>query len=435
EILRIKDIPVVFLSSHTEPAIVEKTEKITSYGYVVKNSGIVVLDASIKMAFKLYEAKILQKQREEELQKSEYKYRMLFENMNVSFGLHEAIYDDSGNPVDFRYVDMNPKFLDNLGSSASAICGHTAKELFPKTEQYWIDTFGEVAKTGKSATFQNYSSELDQWFNTFAFCPQENYFASFFIDITEQKKAEEALKASENRLRHLMKHLPGTAWIVDKELKFTLSLGAGLEKIGLKPDQVVGMSLYEFFDTKDDNHIVISSHLNALNGNTVQYEQSYDHLTFGTSLSPVYDENGSIMAVAGLSLDISDRKQAETSKRENENFYRTIIQTSKDGFWTIDAQSGRITDANDTYCRLSGYEKEELLTLSISDIDSMEDPLQTQEHMRYVIANGSDLFETRHRRKDGSLFDAEISVTYSPEKNGQFVCFCRDISARKRALG
>ena len=57
EILKEKDIPVVFLSSHTEPEIVEKTEKITSYGYVVKNTGIVVLDASIKMALKLFDEK------------------------------------------------------------------------------------------------------------------------------------------------------------------------------------------------------------------------------------------------------------------------------------------------------------------------------------------------------------------------------------------
>ena len=54
KILTIRDIPVVFLSSHTEPEIVEKTERLTSYGYVVKNSGIVVLDASIKMAIKLF---------------------------------------------------------------------------------------------------------------------------------------------------------------------------------------------------------------------------------------------------------------------------------------------------------------------------------------------------------------------------------------------
>ena len=55
-ILELRELPIVFLSSHTEPRIVERTEAITSYGYVVKNSTITVLDASIKMAFKLFEA-------------------------------------------------------------------------------------------------------------------------------------------------------------------------------------------------------------------------------------------------------------------------------------------------------------------------------------------------------------------------------------------
>ncbi len=56
EILSKKHIPILFLSSHIEEDVVSKTETITSYGYVVKNSGITVLDASIKMAFKLYES-------------------------------------------------------------------------------------------------------------------------------------------------------------------------------------------------------------------------------------------------------------------------------------------------------------------------------------------------------------------------------------------
>src|SRR6056297_2653485 len=68
EILKHKDIPIVFLSSHTEPEVVEKTEKITSYGYVVKNSGIVVLDASIKMALKLFQAKMNEKIKDKSLQ-------------------------------------------------------------------------------------------------------------------------------------------------------------------------------------------------------------------------------------------------------------------------------------------------------------------------------------------------------------------------------
>ncbi|MBU4268363.1 MAG: PAS domain S-box protein [Acidobacteria bacterium] len=84
-ILRQRDIPVVFLSSHMEPEVVEKTEKITSYGYVVKDSSITVLDASIKMAFKLFEAKINEREKESQMEaalealgESEARYRAFF---------------------------------------------------------------------------------------------------------------------------------------------------------------------------------------------------------------------------------------------------------------------------------------------------------------------------------------------------------------------
>jgi len=70
-ILATQDLPIIFLSSHTEPEVVERTEKITSYGYVVKNSGATVLDASIKMAFRLFDAKNKARRHEEELRKSE----------------------------------------------------------------------------------------------------------------------------------------------------------------------------------------------------------------------------------------------------------------------------------------------------------------------------------------------------------------------------
>jgi len=70
-ILKEHDIPVLFLSSHAEPAIVEKTEKITSYGYVVKSTSITVLDASIKMAFKLFDEKMIRAEKEEALRINE----------------------------------------------------------------------------------------------------------------------------------------------------------------------------------------------------------------------------------------------------------------------------------------------------------------------------------------------------------------------------
>jgi two-component system, chemotaxis family, CheB/CheR fusion protein len=131
---------------------------------------------------------------EEELKKSEYKYRMLFENMNASFALHEMIYDEKGEPVDYRFLEVNPMFEKDLGLNAEAVIGHTAKELFPNTEQYWIDTFGKVVTTGESISYQNYSRELDQWYDTFVFSPQKNQFAAFFINITERVLAQKELQ-------------------------------------------------------------------------------------------------------------------------------------------------------------------------------------------------------------------------------------------------
>ena len=130
--------------------------------------------------------------------------------------------------------------------------------------------------------------------------------------------------------------------------------------------------------------------------------------------------------------DITERKQAEEVLREEERYLRTILQTTADGFWEVDID-GKITKVNEAYCRMSGYTRDELLKLDISTIDAVEDPAMTAAHIQRVIANGSEIFETRHRRKDGSVFPVEISTTYMNTGSGKFVSFCRDITERKHA--
>ncbi|MCB1321755.1 MAG: response regulator, partial [Leptospiraceae bacterium] len=107
-ILKKRDIPIVFLSSHTEPDVVEKTEKISSFGYVVKGSGITVLDASIKMAFKLHQARA-------EARARELHYRQMFEK-NLSVKL---IID----PVDGRIIEANQAACDFYGYDNRTITG------------------------------------------------------------------------------------------------------------------------------------------------------------------------------------------------------------------------------------------------------------------------------------------------------------------------
>lgn len=126
-----------------------------------------------------------------------------------------------------------------------------------------------------------------------------------------------------------------------------------------------------------------------------------------------------------VSRDISVRKRSEIE-------YRSIIQAAGDGYWAVRASDARIIDVNDTFCAMVGYSREELLTMRIPDLDAAETEEETAAHIQRIIETGHDLFETRHRHKDGHILEFEISVSYAPLNGGLFFVFTRDISARKQ---
>ncbi len=112
--------------------------------------------------------------------------------------------------------------------------------------------------------------------------------------------------------------------------------------------------------------------------------------------------------------------------------YAGLVDTTLDGYWLVNSK-GNFIDVNNNYCRLSGYSKDELLKLGITDIEASETPEETENHIKKVIEKGADRFETKHKTKDGKIWDAEISTVYLRAKE-QFVVFIRDISERKRMV-
>lgn len=152
-------------------------------------------------------------------------------------------------------------------------------------------------------------------------------------------------------------------------------------------------------------------------------EQLNNYLFFIKGLITVISESGMKKL-----KEIEHRKQIQ----KNEKRYRSILKAAIDGYWLTDTK-GRLLEVNDAYCRMSGYNEEELLNMHISELEFVETPEIIAEHMKLVVTKGSDRFETRHRRKDGSVFDVEVSIQFPPEDGGQCVCFLRDITDRKRA--
>jgi PAS domain S-box-containing protein len=133
----------------------------------------------------------------------------------------------------------------------------------------------------------------------------------------------------------------------------------------------------------------------------------------------------------GFIRDLSERLRAEAVARERRSLFHSVIETSADGFWITDMH-GRFLEVNDAYCKLSGYSREEMLSMRISDLEDAENSDETAIHIANVMQKGSDLFETRHRTKAGLVWPVEVSVTHTDESEDRLIVFCRDISERKR---
>jgi PAS domain S-box-containing protein len=122
---------------------------------------------------------------------------MLFREMLDGFALHEIICDDTGNPVNYRFLTVNPAFEHLTGLSGESLIGKTVLEAIPETEPYWIEKYGQVALTGKPIFFENYSQGIGRYFQVTAFRPAPNQFACIFTDVTERKKMEAQLQQAQ----------------------------------------------------------------------------------------------------------------------------------------------------------------------------------------------------------------------------------------------
>ncbi|HEX5697205.1 MAG TPA: diguanylate cyclase, partial [Rhodoferax sp.] len=124
--------------------------------------------------------------------------------------------------------------------------------------------------------------------------------------------------------------------------------------------------------------------------------------------------------------------QSVAALRKSEAQQRAILQTAMNGFWMADLQ-GRLLEVNQAYVRMSGYSMQELLRMNFTDLEALRSSAEIATHIRRIMATGGDRFETRHRGKDGKIFDVEVSVQYLATEGGRLVAFLNDITENKKA--
>ena len=110
------------------------------------------------------------------------------------------------------------------------------------------------------------------------------------------------------RLSVMMDKMPAVLWTTDTELRFTSGMGAGLEALGLRAQEMEGKSLFEYFHTDDPEFIAIAAHRKALAGQSVTYEIDWQKHVFDSHVQPLKGSDGQLLGVIGVALDITDRK-------------------------------------------------------------------------------------------------------------------------------
>jgi len=258
------------------------------------------------------------------------------------------------------------------------------------------------------------------------------------FNINVRKRAEEEVLTNNARLTLAMK-VSDMAWwemnIVTGAISFEKRKA---EMLGYDPSNFKHYNDFMKLVHPEDAERAMEAMRRHIYGSADKYEVEYRILAKSGEYKWFYDigsiterdAKGKAILATGLVTNITERKKAEQKIKESEDRRLGILQTAMDGYWLLDMH-GKLLEVNETYCRMSGYSKQELLGMHISNLENNETVFDIEARIQIIVALGESRFETCHRRKDGSIFDIEASVQFQPGDGGQLVVFMHDITERK----
>ncbi|MHC4132665.1 MAG: PAS domain S-box protein [Planctomycetota bacterium] len=338
-------------------------------------------------------------------------------------------------------LNANPEAQRLTGINVQDFIGKDFNELWPQAKAAGIaDAFLNVAKTGQHFDNEELVYEdqkLQGFFRTRVFSLPGNRLAVAFENVTERKRAEQALLESEERYRSLIEHIPTVSWKTDENGN-TVFISPNVEQVyGYTFEEICQQGKELWFDRihPDDREKVLNVY-KSLFAEAKKFDIEYriqkkdgDWIWLHDKSENIVEQNG-IRYAYGAFLDITKRKKAEEALRNSEEKFRNYIDNAPDGVMVVNRE-GRFIDANKAACQITGYPKEDLLNLSITDILTPESQQAGIDHFNNVTNFGCASSEMLYKTKDGNLGYWNVDTVKLSED--RFLGFIKDITERKKA--
>ncbi|TLD71214.1 PAS domain S-box protein [Phragmitibacter flavus] len=296
---------------------------------------------------------------EEELRVSEERFRTLFESIDEGFCVIEVLFDGEGRPVDYRFEQANPAFEEFTG--LRGVLGRTALELVPDLEPFWVETYGRVAMSGMAVRFEQEAKPMNRWFEVHASRiggSGSRRVAIVFNNITHRKQVETALgqltRESDQQRRlyeTVLSNTPDLVYVWGLDHRFTYANEALLKMWGRSRGDAIGKHCLELgyepwhaeMHDREIDHVVATKH-------SVRGEVPFVHETDGLRdydyiLVPVLGDDGEVVAVAGTTRDVTERKRSEKAVQLRTAQFETLLNQAPLGVYLVD-DALRVAQAN-----------------------------------------------------------------------------------------
>lgn len=359
---------------------------------------------------------------------------------NSGFGI--GIYDTNGTVLYY-----NKKALENIQLSEEEVIGKSILELFDLTGDEYYARIKKVVKTSKSHEYEDcipLTSEK-QWFvSTYSpVCNNDGEVVAVQVitnEITKQKNTEASLRESERKFKALSEVSSVGIYCTDMNGYCTYANSKWLDMAGIKLEDALGKEWVKAIHPADRDQIISKWHRSVKSkgeqGFEYQFQTPEGNTTwvYGTA-KEMYGENGELIGYICNNVDITEKKKVEISLKESEQKFRNLVEQASDMLFLHDTK-GQLIEVNNAAVKHTGYSRDELLKMTVFDIDpDAKDRDDMEIHWKSLRPDDKPaIFEGRHRKKDGGMYEVEITVSKISLQNGEFVLgLARDITEKKKA--